>query len=101
MHSALQDICDILHVCMNEVWSHQLNISFYEVARQIASPILHSTVQTNISHKSLDADPSHQDYINLFQTCEAEHPQGGKAVRSWQSISRLRGPQHVQRGFRG
>eukprot|EP00891_Asterochloris_glomerata_P000681 jgi/Astpho2/681/Aster-x0031 len=49
-------------------WSHQQNISFYEVARQIVSPILHSTVQTNIIQKDLDAYPSHQDYINLFQT---------------------------------
>lgn len=55
------------------MWRHKYNTSFYQLAQQIASPTLKSTVMSTIINRNDSTFPTDQDYFNIIQTCELLH----------------------------
>lgn len=56
--------------CLRRYLTRQkLNLSFYEVASNIASPITYATVQSGNLDRPLDSYPTLQDYIDIFSIC--------------------------------
>ena len=56
------------------LWRHGYNTSFYQVASQLAGPVLKSTVASTIINRNDTTYPSTADYFNIKTTCERYFP---------------------------